>query len=286
MAAAIDANAVRALFALPTPDGLYLEPYGSYFRSLGARCPVLLLSFAPKAAGTFFREAACRAVGGHLFRITQAQGGRDGVPYLPTFLACYLDPETPPVVSHIHMQALPANRNFIAMFGLKPVIMLRDVADMLASYWDMLDSDPVARADGLNCLIPRDFPDLSHDAKADFMLDVIAPWYASYFATWKDFADRSPGTVCVLRYADFVAAPADALHAALMHAGFVVSRVKCEQALAAVWDERANHRFNKGETGRGTRYFTPERRLRLARLLAHYPQLRTWHADLLGAEAA
>lgn len=283
MAAAIDDAAVRALFARPTPDGIYDEPVRDYFRELGRKRPVLLLSFAPKAAGTFFREAACRAVGGQLFRITQAQGGRDGVPNLPTFLTIYLDPETPPVVSHIHMQALPANRNFVAMFGLKPVIMLRNVADMLASYWDMLDRDPVARADGLNCLIPRDFPELSNDAKADFMIDIVAPWYASYFATWKDFVDRAPATVRVLRYADFVASPAEALHAALMHAGFVVSRAKCEKALAAVWEERGSHRFNKGESGRGAAYFSHEHRARLKRMLSHYPQLTPWHGDLLGA---
>ena len=153
--------------------------------------------------------------GGRLIRFTHAQGGRDGTPYLPTFIAAYLDAQKPPSVGHLHMQALPANRHFIDMFGLKPVIMLRDIPDMLASYWDMLDTDPVARADGLNCPIPDDFVSLSREEKADFMIDVVAPWYMSYFATWKTFHDDAPETVCVLRYDEFQDDPAaDALSCA------------------------------------------------------------------------
>ena len=124
--------------------------------------------------------------------MTHAQGGRDATPYLPTFLTCYLDPDTLPMITHVHMQALPANRNFVDAFGLKPVIMIRNLPDMLASYWDMLDIDPVARADGLNCLIPSNFVDKSRDAKADFMIDIVAPWYCELFRTWKDFADAAP----------------------------------------------------------------------------------------------
>ena len=147
MSAKIDANAMYAVFEMPSPDGVYSEKFAAYFRALGRMRPILLLAFAPKAAGTFFRQAAMEAVGGGcLIRFTHAQGGRDGTPYLPNFMTAYLDAEKPPSIGHLHMQALPANRNFIEMFGVKPVIMLRDIPDMLASYWDMLDVDPVARA--------------------------------------------------------------------------------------------------------------------------------------------
>ena len=184
---------MHAIFEVPSPEGVFKPKFAAYFRALGRKRPLLLLAFAPKAAGTFFRQAAMEALGGgRLIRFTHAQGGRDGTPYLPTFIAAYLDAQKPPSVGHLHMQALPANRHFIDMFGLKPVIMLRDIPDMLASYWDMLDTDPVARADGLNCPIPDDFVSLSREEKADFMTDVVAPWYMSYFATWKTFHDDAP----------------------------------------------------------------------------------------------
>ncbi len=134
------------------------------------------------------------------------------------------------------MQALAANRHFIEAFGLRPIIMMRSIPDMLASFWDMLEFDPTARAEGLNCQIPDNFVDQSRAQKADFMVDVIAPWYASYFATWKSFVDDAPETICVLHYNDFCADPTTALHAALAHAGFFVSRAKCRDVLRPCLD--------------------------------------------------
>lgn len=283
MSAIIDSNAIHAIFEVPSPEGVYDPKFVAYFRAVGQKRPVLLLSFAPKAAGTFFRQAAMEALGGgYLLRLTQAQGGRDGTPYLPALMAGLLDAAKPSVVVHIHMQALPANRHFIEMFGLKPVIMLRSIPDMLVSYWDMLEVDPVARADGLNCLIPSDFTAKSRTAKADFMIDIVAPWYASYFATWKDYADAAPERTCVLRYDAFSREPAAAIQRALAHAGFGAPLARCEEAVAKVWGDRHAHRFNQGVSGRSREYFSPAQLARLAHMIDHYPQLAAWREELLG----
>lgn len=282
MAAAFDRTSLELLFHKPDVDGSFAGQALAHFRALGSRKPMLLLCFPPKAAGTFVRQAACEAVGGYNFRMTHAQGGRDATPYLPTFVSCFLDPDCPPVVAHLHMQALPANRNFLTAFGLKPVIMIRSLPDMLASYWDMLDADPAARLDGLNCQIPMQFPQMSHDAKADFVTNILAPWYASYFATWKSFADDSPETVCVLRWGDFCKAPVAALHTALVHAGFDVAASTCNTAIAKTWDERQANRFNKGVSDRGREYLGNEQIGRIDRMLSFYPQLAPWKAEILG----
>jgi hypothetical protein len=282
VSAVIDSSAIHAIFAVPQTDGAYEGATLSYLRKVGALRPVLLLAFAPKAAGTFFREAAIRAVGGQLVRFVHAQGGRDGVPYLPFLLSCYLDRDAPAAVGHVHMQALTANRHFMAALGLKPVIMLRDLADMLASFLDMLEQDPAARAEGLNCQVPADFPALPRAERCDFMIEIIAPWYASYFATWKDFADQEPDTVCVLSYRDFCADPVEALWTALSHADFVIGHEECEAALQSVWGERGQFRFNRGVAGRGRSYFSPGHFARLRKLLSFYPQLESWMPQLLG----
>jgi len=282
MSAIIDSSAIHAIFATPFPEGSFEGPTLQYLREVGARRNILLLAFAPKAAGTFFREAAVKTLNGQLIRLAHAQGGRDGTLYLPYVLRICLDSEAPETVAHVHMQAFESNRHLINALGLKPVIMIRNIADMLASFLDMLETDPVARAEGLNCQVPANFTELDRARKLDFMIDVIAPWYASYFATWKDFADADPDTVCVLQYRDFCRAPVDALWTALAHAGFVVSHAECEAALGEIWEAREIHRYNKGVAGRGNRYFTPAHFARLRALTAYYPQLESWLPDLLG----
>jgi hypothetical protein len=282
MAATIDGKAITAVFTQPRFDGSFPAGLAGYLHAISQRRPVLLFAFAPKAAGTFLRSAAIDAVGGQLVRITYAQGGRDAQPYLPVLINYYLGGVCDgPLVAHVHMQALAANRHLLEVLGIRPVIMLRSIPDMLASYWDMLTQSAEARAEGLNCVIPDTFPDFSEARKADFMIDMIAPWYVSYFATWLSWAKSDPEDICLLRYADFQADPVAALEAVLRHAGLSRTAAQCKHALDKAWKERGNLRFNKGASGRGKEYFSLAHRERLARMLAFHPVLADHSPELL-----
>jgi hypothetical protein len=188
-----------------------------------------------------------------------------------------------PAITHVHMQALPSNRHFIEMFGIRPVIMIRSVPDMLASYWDMIETDEAARRDGLNCEIPDDFPSRTKERKADFLIDIMGPWYASYYATWLAYAKSDPDRVLALRYADFKADPVATLSAILAHSGLARPRAECKDAIDTAWRERNELRFNKGEKGRGRNYFGDEHVARLSRMLSHYPATDAMRDELLRA---
>jgi hypothetical protein len=282
MAIEFDEFATAAAFLQPDYDGTFRGSLADYLSGLSMRRPVLFFAFAPKAAGTFLRSAAIDAVGGSLVRAVHAQGGRDAQLYLPVFIHYYLGGMCEgPMVVHVHMQALAGNRRFLEALGIRPIVMLRPIPDMLASYWDMLTTNAEARAEGLNCPIPAGFAEFSPAQKADFMIDMIAPWYVAYFATWLDYAQTRPDDVCLLRYADFVADPAAVLEAALDHAELPRARIICERALAIAWKERDALRFNKGSAGRGKAYFSPAHLDRLSRMLRYHPVLDDWHAALM-----
>jgi hypothetical protein len=282
MDATIDSTAVSAAFSQPDHDGTFRGAFADYLRDLGKRRPVLLFAFAPKAAGTFLRSAAIDAVGGQLVRVVHAQGGRDAQPYLPTFIAYYLGGMCKgPLVAHMHLQALPANRRFLEALGIRPIVMLRPIPDMLASFWDMLVASEEGRVEGLNCPIPARFLEFSPAEKADFMIEMIAPWYVGYFATWLDYARERPDDICLLTYSDFTADPAAVLQSALTHAGLARPREVCEAALAISWKDRGSLRFNKGAMGRGKDYFSPAQLARLSRMLNYHPVLDGWRGALL-----
>jgi hypothetical protein len=277
----LDENAILAAFAQPAHDGAFPDAFRRYLQDLSAKRGCVLLAFPPKAAGTFLRTAAIAATGGQLVRAVHAQGGRDAQLYLPVFLAYFRGAlGEGPMVAHVHMQALPANRHFLEALDLKPAVMVRSISDMLASYRDMLDADPVARGDGLNCAIPPQFTQWSARDKSDFLIDVMGPWYAGYYATWLDYARRDK-RVCVLAYDDFLKSPAEVLERLLSRAGVERPAEICEAAIAEVWRERAEHRFNRGEAKRGLRYFSPAQLARLERLLSYYPELDGYRGVLL-----
>ena len=267
----LDAAGIVSLFVQPEADGSFPRETADYFRALSAHRPAIVLAFAPKAAGTFLRTAAVAAVDGQLVRVVHAQGGRDAQPYLPTFVYYYHGGIcTGTLVAHVHMQALAANQRFLEVFDLRPVIMIRPIADMLASYWDMLETEPSALQEGLNCLIPENFLNFPKERKAEFLVDILAPWYASYFATWLDYSCREQGRVCILTYDAFLRDPAKTLETILSHSRVPRPREICRKAVEAVWAVRSAHRFNRGETGRGRNYFAPHHIERIASMLEHY----------------
>jgi hypothetical protein len=277
----LSSDAINAAFTLPACGGHFDPALAEYLGDVGGLRPCVVLAFAPKAAGTYLRSAAIAAVGGQLARTVHAQGGRDASFYLPTFLLYYVGGyPARPLVTHVHMQALPANRHVMAALGLKPVIMLRSIPDMLASYADMLEGDPMLPDNWLNIRVPQNYAGMDAGEKSDFLIDMMAPWYMSYFATWTEYAAES-SDVLVLHYDEFRADPAATLMRLLAHSGLPRSREQCQAALDDVWAERDGLRYNQGISGRGRARFTPQQIARLERQLDYYPGLAGMKAALI-----
>ena len=277
----LSSDATNAAFAIPACGGQFDEAFADYLGDLGSLRPSVLLAFAPKAAGTYLRSAAIAAIGGQLVRTVHAQGGRDASFDLPTFLLYYAGGyPARPLVTHVHMQALPANRHVMAALGLKPVIMVGAIPDMLASYADMLEADPAFPDNWLNIRVPENYATLGAEQKGDFLIDMMAPWYASYFATWMEYAAQS-ADVLVLQYDEFRRDPAATLMRLLAHSGMPRSRVHCQVALDGVWEERDSFRYKQGVSGRGRTRFTPQQIVRLERQLDFYPGLAGMKAALI-----
>jgi hypothetical protein len=277
----LDELAVKAAFSQPDIDGTFRGALAEYMKIVSKRRPVLLFAFAPKSAGTFLSSAAIAACGGSQVRAVHAQGGREAQLYLPIFLYYYEGGVCEgPMGVHVHMLARPGNCRFIEALSLKPIVMVRPIPDMLASMCDMLSGEPEARLECIFGEVPEAFPTFACARQADFMIDMIAPWYVNYFATWFQYAAGNEN-VLVLRFADFLADPLAMLERTLAHAGAPQARMVCQTALEGVWQQRAQLRFNKGVAGRGKDYFSPDHCARLARMMDNYPILDGWRRELL-----
>jgi hypothetical protein len=278
----LDSGALEAIFEVPANDGTCGEAQRAFFAKQGARRPSVFLTFPPKAAGTFLRAAAVKATGGEVLRVCYAQGDRDAQPYLPTFLAYYAGGYCEgPMVTHVHMQAFPANTAFLGAFGIRPVLMVRSIPDMLASYWDMLEDGGSSLPMGINCTIPPDFRIMPAAERAEFMLEIIAPWYVGYYATWSCHAAAHPGETCMLRYGDLLRDPIQMLARILEFSGIDAPPEQCRQALDAVSPEKHLLRFSVGVEGRGREYFSAAQIERIGRMLAYYPATASLRDELL-----
>jgi hypothetical protein len=267
------------ILAQPDNDGKFRPHEARLARALGKKRPLVMLAFAPKAAGTFFRSAVIKAIDGQLVRTVHAQGGRDAQLYLPLLVHYYAGSvTTKTLVTHVHMQALPANRHFLAAFGIRPVIMLRSIPDMMASYWDMLDGASESEIEnmGVNFHVPAAFRGWTQGAKQEFLLDMLMPWYVSYFASWRDYAAEAPDDVLVLRFDAFQENPVHVLQNVLRHTHLPAGEKRCREAFAATWAMRGTLRYNQGRAGRGDDYFNARQRDHVHRALARHTLPEDW----------
>ena len=273
MSIPFEIEAVEAVFTPLLGDGAFAPDTARYLGEVGQTRPSVVLAFPPKAAGTYLRSAAIAAVDGQLVRTVHAQGGRDATFYLPTFLLYYAAGiPACPLVTHVHMQALAANRHFMEALDLQPVVMIRALPDMLASYLDELEDQPLRPDKWLNIKVPDAYPGFSDEQKGDFIIEMMVPWYVSFFSTWLDYA-RADARVLFLYYDEFRADPAGVLEKLLAHSRLPRSRAHCQAALDEVWKERTTFRYNKGVSGRGRMRFTPAQMERLRRMIGYYPDL-------------
>src|ERR1700722_15794214 len=228
MSVPFDIEAAEAVFTPLLGDGVFDPDIAKYLREVGQFRPCVVLAFPPKAAGTYLRSAAIGAIGGQLVRTVHAQGGRDATFYLPTLLLYYtMGIPARPLGTHVHMQALAANRHFMEALDLRPVIMIRALPDMLASYLDELEDQPLRPDKWLNIKVPDAYPGFSDEQKADFIIDMMAPWYVSFFSSWFDYALNNP-RVLIVEYNEFRADPAGVLEKLVAHSGQPRSRQHCQ----------------------------------------------------------
>jgi hypothetical protein len=274
-------DAVAALFASPRIDGAFEDGLLGVARALGHRRPLVLLPFAPRCAGTFLRTAAIEAIGGQLMRFVHAEGGRDASLYLPWLIAYFSGALTPDIaVTHVHMPAAAANRHLIDAFDLHPCVMRRSIPDSLSSLLAMIEDDPDVPI-GFSFLKPPGFADMAATRRADVLIDLMGPWYAQFYASWKAYAEDTPERVLLADYSDFCEAPADVLEQVLAHARAPQPFRTCTAAIAAVWAEREKFRCNRGVPHHRAAPFSAAQLVRLERFVSYYAVLDDWRDMLL-----
>jgi hypothetical protein len=147
----------------------------------------------------------------------------------------------------VHQHCI-AHRRELGLFraaGLKPVVLVRDIADSLVSYRD----HRVRNSGGL----PRDtaFAALSSDDQMTAAVLERAHWYFMFQATWFSAIKFSHIPAIMIDYKDLTENPEWAVALMLQHWGDSVPDEKIAQAVKAVLHDRIRANFNNGTTGRG-----------------------------------
>lgn len=232
-------------------------------RRFSRRGRTLFISAMPKSGSTFLVNALCDCTGFQPQFLGYHQLNEQDL-YLPNLL----DAWSRNVVAHQHTRAHAPNLDLMDRFGIRPVILTRNLFDATVSLTDHLERES-AQTPIFNA--PPDFAGRERSARLDMVIDLALPWYVQFFADWTLASRESGRELLWLPYEELAADGAAAVARVLQWHGLSIPETRMAAAVESAAGARS--RLNRGVAGRGQQELTTAQRQRIAAYCRHYPDV-------------
>jgi hypothetical protein len=223
---------------------------------------LLLVACFPKSGSTLLKTLLRRATGFPEQWLAYAYRENEHDIHLPHLL--HSAPQD--CVVQLHCAATAPNLHLMQAFGIRPIVLVRDIFDVLLSWKEFLD-----RGD-----VPSRYPAydrLDEAARLDLVVDARAGWYIDFFAGWQRACRKGEVEATWLSYEALVADMAGRVAELLRFHRLPVDSAAIARIVAETAADRGATRFNKGVVGRGRAAFGAEQRARIARFAAYHPDV-------------
>ncbi len=222
----------------------------------------LFIACVPKSASTFLKNLLVNLTGYRDLFTVYAAGQSEHEVYLPTLReSAHLD-----TVTQQHCRASDANIHLMQAFGIRPVVLVRNIFDSVMSLLDFYNKGAFQ-----NSYFRADWPVLDEETKIDLLIENVIPWYFQFVASW-DLAEKQKRLeVHWLSYEDFIADKPASVLKVLKFYGLGAARQGVEQRIGEIEAEERKIRFNKGVTGRGRAGLNNRQKEQIRRLARYYP---------------
>lgn len=222
----------------------------------------LFIACVPKSASTFLKNLLVNLTGYRDLFTVYAAGQNEHEIYLPTLREfAHLD-----TVTQQHCRASDANVHLMQAFGIRPVVLVRNVFDSVMSLLDFYNKGAFQTS-----YFRADWPLLDDETKIDLLIENVIPWYFQFVASW-DLAEKQKRLeVHWLSYEDLIADKPSSILKVLEFYGLGASRRGVEQRISEIESEERKIRFNKGVAGRGRSGLNDRQKEQVRRLTRYYP---------------
>ncbi|MBA3570314.1 MAG: sulfotransferase domain-containing protein, partial [Pyrinomonadaceae bacterium] len=169
-------------------------------------------------------------------------------------------------VTQQHCRASDANVHLMQAFGIRPVVLVRNIFDSVMSLLDFYNQGAFQTS-----YFRADWPVLDEETKIDLLIENVIPWYFQFVASW-DLAEKQQRLeLHWLSYEDLIADKPSSVLKVLEFYGLGASRRGVEERIGEIESEERKIRFNKGVTGRGRTGLNNRQNEQIRRLTRYYP---------------
>lgn len=222
----------------------------------------IFIACVPKSASTFLKNLLVGLTGFRDVFMVYAAGQTEHELYLPTVLeAARAD-----TVTQQHCRASDANVQMMQAFGIRPVVLVRNIFDSVMSLLDFYNSGAF-----YNTYHRADFQGLDREAQIDLLIDNAIPWYFQFVASWDLVEKQRRLDILWLTYEELTRTKAASVAKVLEFYGLGAPVRAVEQKIRETESEKRKTRFNKGVAGRGESGLSDLQKERIRSLARFYP---------------
>ncbi len=223
----------------------------------------IFIACVPKSASTFLKNVLVNLTGFRDVFMVYAAGQTEHELYLPTLKeTAHLD-----TVTQQHCRASDANVHLMQAFGIRPVVLVRNIFDSVMSLLDFYNLQGAY----YNSYFRADFASLDEETKIDLLIDNVIPWYFQFVASWSEAEKRQRLPIHWLTYEHLISSKTTALQEVLKFYGFGAPAKSIDSKIAETEAEGRKIRFNKGIAGRGGTGLSELQKERIRQFARYHP---------------
>ena len=200
----------------------------------------------PKSGSTHLSEVLCRITGFPHIGAVQFYGQSEQDLYEPALRVL----ETTSSVTQQHVKGTATNVMLMQRYGIRPIVLVRDVLDALVSLHDHFERESTETPVGF---VHREYRSMSFEERLSFLVHLHLPWYLHFLMSWREAAERLE--VLWTSYEEIFADQAAGVRRILDFYGLKVEEEEIRRGIEAAGRGR---RFNVGVSGRGREMLTAE----------------------------
>ena len=266
----IEVDVQQLLYAVVNAAaGSGLVPQGEMdFAKERASKPLVVVAATPKAGSTFLVNTLIRITGLRGFRLCAAYSTNEHDLYLPAL--CLMNRYG--CVSQLHMKGTFHNAALMRTFGIKPIILVRRIEDIVVSLQHDLREKRQRQSLGTGrsgySFVWQDqsTKELSDERLLDMIIDLAVPWFVNFYVSWYRLCHQGAVEALWVTYEELFGDKEKTVRRVLDFLG-----LRYTAAIDPGILSRKYRTFRDGRVGQGALTLTAEQQRRLRELFSHYP---------------
>lgn len=222
----------------------------------------IFIACIPKSGSTFLKNVLVGLTGYRDAFMVYTPGQFEQDIYLPV-LESVADVDT---VTQQHCRGSDANVQIMQGFGIRPVVLVRNIFDCVVSLLDFYDRGAFS-----NSFFRSDYGSLDEETKLDLLIDNLVPWYFQFVASWSLVEKQRRLDLMWLRYEDLIGDKPETIKNILDFYGLAAPMRGIEQCVREIEARKRTTRFNKGIAGRGESRLSDSQKQRIKSYARYFP---------------